>query len=244
MDKKELNRTYGEFNGWGTAHTQFNNIFSNQRAQNTRTQSQSVRKGYSHIDTLRKLRNQKLAPVNQQEVQTQTEEAKDVNQKIEQVAELMQSEVVQQPEPKCENEVKATVQTKEPVQEKKMRRSKSHRINYNRANLRLFRQAGKSKTNKFTIGLNHSPFTQPFVNCKKFYIVTKISNPNIVNSTKPRRKEVQITAPHQPRDNLMRRVSSRTPLDLAKVLSKLLNPNFKQVRAEELGQLKPLTMLQ
>lgn len=27
MEKKELNRTYGNFKGWGSAYSQFNNIF-------------------------------------------------------------------------------------------------------------------------------------------------------------------------------------------------------------------------
>jgi hypothetical protein len=31
MDKKELNRNYGEFNGWGSAYNQFENIFETGR---------------------------------------------------------------------------------------------------------------------------------------------------------------------------------------------------------------------
>ena len=66
MEKKELNRSYGDFKGWGTAYTQFKNIvspniFKDQAELQQRSQSQ--RQGYSHINSLMKLRNQRNAPV-------------------------------------------------------------------------------------------------------------------------------------------------------------------------------------
>lgn len=107
MDKKELNRNYGEFEGWGTAYRQFDTIFGKKNAMGVsgycrcagdRSESETVRRsarGYSHIDTLKKLRYQNLKRsglIQQREIQTQTEdlEAK-ANEKA---AEVLESQVV------------------------------------------------------------------------------------------------------------------------------------------------------
>ena len=101
MDKQELNRNYGDFKGWGQALHQFNHLRPVSLSK-TATALPKVRStGYSHIDTLRKLRNQK------QGVQ-QTKPNQQVPQKAEEVAQLMESEVVEAPQ-----EAQNTEQVKE-----------------------------------------------------------------------------------------------------------------------------------
>ena len=173
MEKKELNRTYGQFDGWGTAYSQFDNIFQNgKRGDQAPGTQRSVYRSYSHIDTLRKLRglkSAKLEPVPQPNVDAKVtpvvakkQDSKAVPELAKVVGkELVKSQILETkkvtlPEVKKEEKVDA------PVEKKQMRRTKSHIIKSNRANLRLFNMARKGT--KYTAGLGNGPATTPFVN--------------------------------------------------------------------------------
>ena len=171
MDKKELNRNYGEFNGWGSAYNQFENIFETGRGGSVPPKTkQSIHRNYSHIDTLKKLKEQrmaKLAPVTSIQVDLEPNTTNPTAQsELKTPIDTVKVKKVHIPELQ-----KAGVAPIAP-KTKTMKRSRSHMIRSNKANLRLFNLAmkGGHASSRRNNRLNHGPSTAPFGRCKSWIL--------------------------------------------------------------------------